>query len=110
MPLLITHSSEIHDTTYGKYGAIILDPKGDHITYCYKNQMQFDIRSHVAGHAYTFGPSNFDLREATFAREKDDDTPRSAGKDPVWPEDVADLEFIGEFGFKNGELVEVPDK
>ncbi|KYK56455.1 hypothetical protein DCS_03455 [Drechmeria coniospora] len=60
------------------------DPKGLHVTLCYKDEGQATRGTHVASHGYVVDAQSLEFREATHAREKADGTMKSSGG-LVWP-------------------------
>lgn len=98
-----------HDTTVNTVGEHVLDPDGEHLTFNYKNASMVVTNTHVTTHAYHYGSPKFHLRKATFDNEKRDDTPRKTNKKKkgsvCWP-DEAMLEYLGEFIFQDGVLVD----
>jgi len=89
-------SGNIHRTTSvnGKY---VPDPKGDHVTICFKDEKQVQDGTHVASHGYVTNVADNFLREATHSEPKLDGTIKKNGKE-VWP---ASLKEICEVGFSH---------
>ncbi|EQK99683.1 hypothetical protein G6O67_003620 [Ophiocordyceps sinensis] len=83
-PQAVLIRSDAHDTTIIN-GIRGRDPKGMHVTLCYKNQDQLDKHRHVACHAYVDDKVNLGFKEATLAKEKPDSTPKHKKTAPVWP-------------------------
>lgn len=61
--------SEVHRTTTVN-GVYNQDPKGLHVTFCYKDKYQMDCDTHVAYHGYVDDPEILDFREANTCRGK----------------------------------------
>ncbi|OBR14884.1 hypothetical protein CH63R_00064 [Colletotrichum higginsianum IMI 349063] len=76
--------SEVHLTTTIN-GVRQQDPKGLHITLCYKDQAQIDSGTHVACHGYVTDKESLQFIEATHAGEKPDSTKKNEKGDVVWP-------------------------
>ncbi|KEZ43388.1 hypothetical protein SAPIO_CDS4557 [Scedosporium apiospermum] len=95
-PKAVLIRSGFHDTTTAR-GRRIKDPKGWHVTICYKDSNQVLGGTHVACHAYTPGKNIFELVESTHAGEKSDDVLRARNQKPVWPdtEELAEAPEIG---------------
>jgi hypothetical protein len=87
-----------HSTTTIK-GQYRRDPDGNHFTFCYKDEQQYQAGTHIACHGYTPHPKDYALKKATFSNEKPDSTLKSNNK-PVWPAEneldvVPDMPEIG---------------
>ncbi|KAK2858449.1 hypothetical protein FQN49_004718 [Arthroderma sp. PD_2] len=82
-PKAVLIRSDIHDTTsiLGKYQK---DPKGLHLTICFKDAEQLANNTHVASHGYVADKLKTFIREATHTPEKHDGTKKKNGGD-VWP-------------------------
>jgi hypothetical protein len=75
----------LHDTT-SINGVYQKDPKGPHITLCYKDDEQLQKGTHVACHGYVKDEETMELAEATDRGEKLDSTKkRNKNRTPVWP-------------------------
>lgn len=72
-----------HDTTRigGKY---VRDPRGNHFTFCYKDEEQVRRGTHTACHGYTPSPTNYKLTSVIITPEKADAI-REQNNKPVWP-------------------------
>ncbi|KAG5295619.1 hypothetical protein I7I50_08435 [Histoplasma capsulatum G186AR] len=60
------------------------DPKGLHLTICFKNAEQLTNNTHIASHGYVTDRSKTFIHEATHTPEKEDETKKDNGLD-VWP-------------------------
>ncbi|EGC45348.1 conserved hypothetical protein [Histoplasma capsulatum var. duboisii H88] len=60
------------------------DPKGLHLTICFKNAEQLTNNTHIASHGYVTDRSKTFIHEATHTPEKEDQTKKDNGLD-VWP-------------------------
>ncbi|KID82827.1 hypothetical protein MAJ_11338, partial [Metarhizium majus ARSEF 297] len=87
--------SGIHNTTKvgGKYQK---DPKGPHVTLCYKDEGQVQGGTHVASHGYVRSMTDWTYLSASHHSEKHDSVKRPNGKDHVWPssEDLREITSI----------------
>ncbi|EZF34291.1 hypothetical protein H109_08005 [Trichophyton interdigitale MR816] len=70
-PTAVLSRSGIHPTTTidGKYQK---DPKGDHLTICFKDRDMMAKGTHTASHGYVDSRSDSHIREATHTPEKPD--------------------------------------
>ncbi|KGO73527.1 hypothetical protein PITC_044060 [Penicillium italicum] len=82
-PKAVLIRSDVHDTTsiLGKYQK---DPKGLHLTICFKDAEQLANNTHVASHGYVADKFKNFIHEATHTTEKEDGTKKKNGGD-VWP-------------------------
>ncbi|POR37769.1 Uncharacterized protein TPAR_02035 [Tolypocladium paradoxum] len=96
-PKAVLIRSHLHNTT-SSGGKHRKDPKGWHITLCYKDARQLAGDRHVASHGYVTDTASWAFREATHAGEKADSTIKSSGK-PVWPSDPDELWAAPEIGY-----------
>ncbi|KAF3354907.1 hypothetical protein VDGD_05248 [Verticillium dahliae] len=83
-PRAVFIRADVHSTTtinsiYQK------DPKGDHITLCFKNEEHMRKGTHIACHGYVTDRNALNFREATDSPEKADSTKKKSNKKPVWP-------------------------
>ncbi|OHW96497.1 hypothetical protein CSPAE12_04846 [Colletotrichum incanum] len=84
-PRAVFIRSELHDTT-SINGIRQRDPKGLHVTLCYKDDEQLRNGTHVACHGYVKDAESMAFKEATHAGEKPDLTrKRNKNRTPVWP-------------------------
>jgi len=63
------------------------DPKGDHLTLCFKDQEQVVKSTHTASHGYVDDRKTSVLREATHSGEKLDSTIVGSGRQ-AWPSEA----------------------
>ncbi|OJJ43520.1 hypothetical protein ASPZODRAFT_161467 [Penicilliopsis zonata CBS 506.65] len=97
-PRAILIRSKHHKTTTinGKTGE---DPKGWHLTFCYKDNKQLINNTHTACHGYTKDEFSWELIESTHAGDKPDSVKRRfAKKSSVWP-GPAELDEAPEIGY-----------
>lgn len=108
MALLIIYQyrSVNHDTTRNAQGQHVPDPDGEHITFAYKNERMVRANTHVTSHAYHYGKPDYIYKAATFDYEKRDDIPRR-DRGPCWPEDDQELDYLGNFPFRDGILLDL---
>lgn len=76
-------SSDLHGTT-SINGVYQKDPKGPHITLCYKDDENMRKGTHVACHGYVKDEETMEFKEATDRGEKLDTT-KKKNKQSVWP-------------------------
>ncbi|KAK2805334.1 hypothetical protein FQN50_006235 [Emmonsiellopsis sp. PD_5] len=83
-PKAVLVRSGIHPTTTidGKYQK---DPKGDHLTLCFKDEEMLAKGTHVASHGYVDSKADWNIREARHSPEKPDSTAMKRNGRPVWP-------------------------
>ncbi|EFY94408.2 hypothetical protein X797_010249 [Metarhizium robertsii] len=83
-PKEILIRSDLHCTTKigGKYRT---DPKGPHLTMCYKDEGQVQRGTHVASHGYVRSMTDWTFVSASHDPEKLDTVMRPNGKGRVWP-------------------------
>ncbi|PYH88974.1 hypothetical protein BO71DRAFT_403445 [Aspergillus ellipticus CBS 707.79] len=76
--------SGIHSTTsiHGKYQK---DPRGEHLTLCFKDAGMLARGTHIASHGYVGSKNDWNILEATHTSEKCDSTIRKGR--PAWPSD-----------------------
>ena len=75
------------------------DPKGWHLTFCYKDEQQLANNTHTACHGYTKDESSWELLESTHAGDKPDSVKRRHSKNAsVWP-DPGELDEAPEIGY-----------
>lgn len=86
----IRNRSDIHNTTtMGKKH--VEDPKGYHVTFSYKNDVQVEKHLHITSHAYTNGKYDFTLISKEKFEQRPDDSPRGGRKGRrlgrvIWPD------------------------
>ncbi|KAJ5146535.1 uncharacterized protein N7515_001099 [Penicillium bovifimosum] len=84
-PRAILIRSKHHNTTTIK-GKTVLDPKGWHLTFCYKDARQLRRKTHTACHGYAKDAFSWDLVESTHAGRKPDSVKaRNSKYSSVWP-------------------------
>lgn len=93
-------SSEIHDTT-SIHGRRQKDPRGWHVTLCYKDAEHAKKGTHVTCHGYVKGKDDLEFIEATHAGEKSDSWVKSSGQ-VVWPSED-ELDVAPEIGYSHLE-------
>ncbi|PGG95063.1 hypothetical protein AJ79_10288 [Helicocarpus griseus UAMH5409] len=83
-PKVVLIRSGIHPTTTidGKFQK---DPKGDHLTLCFKDEAMLAKGTHVASHGYVHSKADWNIREACHSSEKLDSTIMKRNGRPVWP-------------------------
>ena len=102
------YRSKHHKTTTinGKTGE---DPKGWHLTFCYKDDEQLKNNTHTACHGYTKDEFSWELLESTHAGDKPDTLKRRYSKNAgVWPgpeelDEATDIGY-GHFPVARGQL------
>lgn len=93
-------SSVVHDTTSNPFtGKYEKDPKGWHVTLCFKDLMQLENNTHVTSHGYCKGKVDLEFVEATHYPEKPDSTKKRNGQ-PVWP-DESQLSLYPDIGYSH---------
>ncbi|KAB8356534.1 hypothetical protein FH972_024117 [Carpinus fangiana] len=101
-PKAIFIRSVVHDTTSNPLtGKHEKDPKGWHVTLCFKDQEQLDKKTHVTSHGYCKGQKDLEFVEATHDPEKSDSVRKRSGK-PVWP-DESKLSLHPDIGYSHLE-------
>ncbi|KAI2139099.1 hypothetical protein LOZ52_002400 [Ophidiomyces ophidiicola] len=93
-PKAILIRSDIHATT-SIQGTYQKDPKGLHLTICFKDAEQLANDTHIASHGYVTDQSTTFIHEATHTSEKADGAKKKNGAD-VWP---ADLKCVSEVAY-----------
>ncbi|KAK8061437.1 hypothetical protein PG994_007803 [Apiospora phragmitis] len=84
-PRAVFIRSDLHDTT-SINGVRQKDPKGLHITLCYKDDEHLQKGTHIACHGYVTDGESMSFKEATQAGEKPDVTKKNnKNRTPVWP-------------------------
>ncbi|OAQ60945.1 hypothetical protein VFPPC_01984 [Pochonia chlamydosporia 170] len=96
-PKAVLIRSEVHRTTTIN-GIRQDDPRGLHVTLCYKDQDQLNRDVHVACHGYVTDEVSLEFTEATHAGEKPDSTMKNKKGAVVWP-GMADLWAAPEIGY-----------
>ncbi|KAL2375159.1 hypothetical protein RJ035_003753 [Blastomyces gilchristii] len=83
-PKAILIRSGIHPTTTidGKYQK---DPKGEHLTLCFKDEDMLAKGIYVASHGYVDSKTDWKIREARHSPEKPDSTIMKRNGRPIWP-------------------------
>ncbi|KAL2834105.1 hypothetical protein BJY01DRAFT_239233 [Aspergillus pseudoustus] len=76
------------------------NPKGKHLTLCFKDQGIVERETHVASPGYVTNSADWNIREATHSPEKPDSTTTRRGLQ-VWPKDRP---FEYEIGIAYGHL------
>ncbi|RAL05777.1 uncharacterized protein BO80DRAFT_460838 [Aspergillus ibericus CBS 121593] len=97
-PKAVLVRSGIHLTTSidGEYQK---DPKGEHLTLCFKDEEMMAKGTQVASHGYVALRTDWNIREATHAREKPDSTVMTRNGRPVWPsEEAFQYQIVVAFG------------
>ncbi|KAJ5240308.1 uncharacterized protein N7469_001899 [Penicillium citrinum] len=97
-PRAILIRSKHHKTTTinGQTGE---DPKGWHLTFCYKDDKQLINNTHTACHGYTKDETSWELLESTHAGDKPDSVKRRFSRNSnVWPE-PEELDEAPEIGY-----------
>ena len=92
------YRSRRHDTT-SINGIYQKDPKGWHVTFCYKDQNQIESKTHSACHGYVPSKDSFELVTSTHEGEKPDSTLKRNGQS-VWPSED-ELELAPEIGYSH---------
>jgi len=105
--VLIGSRSDIHKTTFSN-GQHREDPKGWHVTLCFKDADQLARGTHVASHGYVRDQYSFELVEATHSKEKPDST-LNKEKKPVWPAEHK-LWVAPDIGYCHLEEQSIPDE
>ncbi|KAK3937193.1 hypothetical protein QBC46DRAFT_17124 [Diplogelasinospora grovesii] len=86
-PKAVFIRSDLHATT-SINGVRQQDPKGLHVTLCYKGDEQLQKGTHIACHGYVNDEESMSFREATHAGEKPDSTKKkNKNRTAVWPSD-----------------------
>ncbi|KAI0469697.1 hypothetical protein GGR56DRAFT_247715 [Xylariaceae sp. FL0804] len=84
-PRAVFIRSDLHVTTMIN-GVYQRDPKGHHITLCYKDDEHMKNDTHVACHGYVADTGTMSFKEATHAGEKPDSTLKgNRAQTRVWP-------------------------
>ncbi|PYI11410.1 hypothetical protein BO78DRAFT_457814 [Aspergillus sclerotiicarbonarius CBS 121057] len=84
-PRAILIRSRHHKTT-SINGKTKKDPKGWHLTFCYKDAEQLKSNTHTACHGYTKDKHSWELLKSTHTGDKPDSAKRRyARKASVWP-------------------------
>ncbi|KAK2763985.1 hypothetical protein FQN54_009604 [Arachnomyces sp. PD_36] len=83
-PRAVLVRSGIHGTTTVDGKPHQKDPKGDHLTICFKDSEMLAKGTHVASHGYVDLRTSSNIREATHSPEKPDATKKRGGRE-VWP-------------------------
>ncbi|POR37539.1 hypothetical protein TPAR_02266 [Tolypocladium paradoxum] len=84
-PRAVFIRSDLHATT-SINGVRQQDPKGLHVTLCYKDNEQLQKGTHIACHGYVNDEESMSFREATHAGEKPDSTKKkNKNRTAVWP-------------------------
>jgi hypothetical protein len=73
----------VHDTTRVN-GVYRKDPRGPHVTLCYKTAVHIQRGTHVASHGYVNSMTDWTYTSATHDREKPDAIKKGNGE-AVWP-------------------------
>ncbi|KAK2754781.1 hypothetical protein FQN54_006674 [Arachnomyces sp. PD_36] len=86
-PKAVLIRSDIHNTTsiQGKYQK---DPKGLHLTICFKDAEQLANNTHIASHGYVGDQSDNFIHEATHTPEKSDGIKKKKSGLDVWPSNL----------------------
>ncbi|KAK7428150.1 hypothetical protein QQZ08_005390 [Neonectria magnoliae] len=98
-PKAVFIRSEVHDTTTIN-GVRQRDPRGLHVTFCYKDQNQTNCGTHVACHGYVTDEASLEFTEATHAGEKPDATKKNKKGAVVWP-GLEDLWAAPDIGYSH---------
>lgn len=103
--MCIRTSSGIHPTTWinGEYRK---DPKGNHLTVCFKDEDMLARGTHVASHGYLTNKTDNHIREATHMDEKPDSTVLRRSGNAVWPAGSIFYELEVAYGHLPDELEE----
>ncbi|KAJ5642291.1 hypothetical protein N7490_006291 [Penicillium lividum] len=99
-PRAILIRSKHHKTTTinGQTGE---DPKGWHLTFCYKDDQQLINKTHTACHGYTSDEYSWELLESTHAGDKPDSVKRRYSRNAnVWP-GPEELDEAPEIGYSH---------
>lgn len=76
-----------------------------HVTVVYKNEMQFDMRSHVTFHAYIDGAPDYVLDgEPEHYEERWDDNLKQDTDRHIWPEDDPGIDHVGTLHVRDGKF------